>query len=112
MTAGPKGVPEPDGVLRVATKFVNIAKAYYEKRSRQVSLIKLGGALEIAPVLGLADCIVDIVETGNTLKANGLVAHEKICDISTRLIANRASMKTKFADVQKLVDTLSAATGH
>lgn len=107
MTAGPVGVPEPDGVLRVASKFTNIAKRYYQREGRQVSMIKLSGAMEIAPLLGLADTIVDIVDTGNTLKANGLEARETICDISTRLIANRASMKTKFNEVQDLVKQLS-----
>lgn len=107
MTAGPVGVPEPDGVLRVASKFTNIAKRYYQREARQVSMIKLSGAMEIAPLLGLADTIVDIVDTGNTLKANGLEARETICDISTRLIANRASMKTKFNEVQDLVKQLS-----
>jgi len=106
MTAGPVGVPEPTGVLRVATKFVNITRAFYATRARQVELIKLSGAMEIAPLLGLADTIVDIVDTGNTLKANGLEARETICDISTRLIVNRASMKTKFDDVQSLVQRL------
>ena len=108
MTAGPAGVPEPDGVLRVATKFVNIARNYYQSRSRQVALIKLSGAMEIAPLLGLADTIVDIVDTGNTLKANGLEARDTICDISTRLIVNRASMKTKFQSVQQLVGRLES----
>ena len=70
-----------------------------------MSLVKLSGALEIAPLLGLADCIVDIVDTGNTLKANGLEAREIICDIST-LIVNRASMKTKFEAVQLLIRQL------
>jgi ATP phosphoribosyltransferase len=107
MTAGPKGVLEPDGVLRVASKFVNITRRYYQKEGRQVSLIKLSGAMEIAPLLGLADTIVDIVDTGNTLEANGLEARSTICDISTRLIVNRASMKTKFDAVQKLVTQLS-----
>ena len=91
MTAGPVGVPEPAQGVRVASKFVNIARQYYQNKSKQVSLIKLSGALEIAPLLGLADCIVDIVDTGNTLKANGLEARETICEISTRLssIAHR-----------------------
>ncbi len=107
MTAGPEGVPEPEGVLRVATKFVNITRAYYQSRARQVEIIKLSGAMEIAPLLGLADTIVDIVDTGNTLRANGLEARENICDISTRVIVNRASMKTKFSEVQALVASLS-----
>ena len=83
MTAGPVGVPEPEQGIRVASKFVNIARRYYQGQSKQVSLVKLSGALEIAPLLGLADCIVDIVDTGNTLKANGLEARETICDVST-----------------------------
>ncbi len=106
MTAGPVGVPEPQGVLRVASKFVNITRNYYQQQSRQVALIKLSGAMEIAPLLGLADSIVDIVDTGNTLRANGLEAREMICDISTRLIVNRASLKTKFDQVQNLVSQL------
>lgn len=106
MTAGPVGVPEPSGVLRVASKFANITRDYYHSQSRQVSIIKLSGAMEIAPLLGLADTIVDIVDTGNTLKANGLEARDSICDISTRLIVNRASMKTKFGEVQSLVEQL------
>ena len=109
MTAGPVGVAEPSQGVRVASKFVNIARQYYQKQSKQVSLIKLSGALEIAPLLGLADCIVDIVDTGNTLKANGLEARETICEISTRLIVNRASMKTKFDLVQGLIQQLEAA---
>ena len=111
MTAGPVGVPEPGGVLRVATKFVNITHNYYQKRSRQVALIKLSGAMEIAPLLDLSDTIVDIVDTGNTLKANGLEARDTICDISTRLIVNRASMKTKFDEVQRLIKQLEAVVG-
>ena len=82
---------------------------HYQNQSKQVSLIKLAGALEIAPLLGLADCIVDIVDTGNTLKANGLEARETICEISTRLIVNRASMKTKFDLVQILIKRLEEA---
>jgi ATP phosphoribosyltransferase len=108
MTAGPVGVLEPENVLRVASKFVNITRKYYQSQSRQVALIKLSGAMEIAPLLGLADCIVDIVDTGNTLRANGLEERETICDISTRLIVNRASMKTKFDEVQGLIAKLSA----
>ena len=107
MTAAPNGLDLNEGVLRVATKFVNITRDYYQRQARQVSIIKLSGAMEIAPLLDLADCIVDIVDTGNTLKANGLEARETICDISTRLIVNRASMKTKFDQVQTLVSQLA-----
>lgn len=109
MTAGPVGVAEPAGVLRVATKFVNITRSFYQAQGRQVAIIKLAGAMEIAPLLNLSDTIVDIVDTGNTLRANGLESREKICDISTRVIVNRASMKTKFHEVQALVAELSAA---
>lgn len=112
MTAMPRDAAEPAGVLRVASKFVNIARSYYRGKGRQVELIKLSGAMEIAPLLGLADCIVDIVDTGNTLKANGLVAQDTICDISTRLIVNRASMKTKFDQVQALADKLKSAVAE
>ena len=112
MTAGPVGFPEPAQCVRVASKFVNIARQYYQKQSKQVSFIKLSGALEIAPLLGLADCIVDIVDTGNTLKANGLEARETICEISTRLIVNRASMKTKFDLVQDLIEQLENAVAQ
>lgn len=108
MTAGPVGIEEPPGVLRVATKFVNITRNYYQRQRRQVAIIKLSGAMEIAPLLGLSDTIVDIVDTGNTLKANGLEARDTICHISTRVIVNRASMKTKFNEVQTLLEQLSA----
>ena len=101
--AGVAGVAEPDQGLRVATKFVKSAKAFYEGLGREVSLIKLSGALEIAPVLGLSDVIVDIVESGQTLKANGLEEREKLCDISARVIVNRASMKTKYTEIQDLM---------
>jgi len=97
--------------LRVATKFVNITRRYFEARGRQVTIIPLSGAMEIAPLMDLADCIVDIVDTGNTLKANGLVALQSIADISSRLIVNRAAMKTKFAEVQALVAQMSATVG-
>ena len=75
--------------------------------SNEVSLIKLSGALEIAPLLGLSDVIVDIVESGNTLKANGLEERLKLVDISARLIVNRASMKTKYSEIQNLTKGLS-----
>ena len=93
--------------IRVATKFTNIAKRYYAEKGTQIDLIKLYGAMELAPVTGLADQIVDIVETGNTLKANGLVATEHIADISARLIVNKTSMKMKYAKIQRIIDQLS-----
>lgn len=108
MTAAPPGVDLSRGSLRVATKFVNITRRYFESRGQQAAIIPLSGAMEIAPLMNLADCIVDIVDTGNTLKANGLVARDTIAEISTRLIVNRASMKTRFDLVQGLIERLRA----
>ncbi len=96
--------------LRIATKFVNIAKRYYAEKGAQVDIIKLYGAMELAPVTGLAHRIVDIVETGDTLKANGLVPMDFIVDISTRLIVNKISLKTRFAELQPLIEALEKAT--
>lgn len=109
MTAGPVDTPEPTGRLRVATKFVNVAKRYYAEQGRQVDIIKLYGSMELAPLVGLADKIIDVVDTGNTLRANGLEPQELIAHISSRLIVNRASMKMKHADIQTLITTLSDA---
>ncbi len=81
--------------LKVATKFVNIAKDYYSKNSRDIDIIKLNGSIELAPLLGLSDVIVDIVETGATLRENGLEVKTEIVDISARLIANKAAYKFK-----------------
>ena len=90
--------------LRVATKFVNIAKAHYARGSRDIDIIKLNGSIEIAPILNLSDVIVDIVETGTTLKENDLAVIETIVPISARLIANKASFKFKTAEIENLVD--------
>lgn len=109
MTAGRKGVPTPSGRIRVATKFVTLAKAFYARQGIQADIIKLYGAMELAPILGLADEIVDIVDTGNTLRANGLEPRELIHEISTRLVVNRASMKMKHAMIQPIIDQLQAA---
>jgi len=111
MTAAPPDADLSQGPLRVATKFANISRRYFESRGRQVTIIPLSGAMEIAPLMDLADCIVDIVDTGNTLKANGLVALDTIAHISSRLIVNRASMKTRFDAVQALVGTLRNQVG-
>ena len=88
MVAAKKAAPEADGRLRVATKFVNITKQYYAEKGEQVEIIKLYGSMELAPLVGLADKIVDIVDTGNTLRANGLEPTELIATISSRLIVN------------------------
>lgn len=109
MTAGCVGAPEPNGRLRVATKFVDIAKRYYADQGRQVDIIKLYGAMELAPILGLADRIVDIVDTGRTLKANGLEPLELIADVSSRLVVCKASMKMKHALIQPLIEGLESA---
>ncbi len=97
------------GPLRVATKFVNVARNHFENAGRQVTIIPLSGAMEIAPLMDLSDCIVDIVDTGSTLKANGLVPLEEIARISSRVIVNRAAMKTRFSEVQALVGALGEA---
>jgi ATP phosphoribosyltransferase len=107
MTAAPVGACFDGRPLRVATKFVNVARSYFEAQGRQVTIIPLSGAMEIAPLMDLADCIVDIVDTGNTLKANGLEARDTIAQISTRVIVNRASMKTRFDEVQSFIERLT-----
>ena len=88
--------------LKVATKFVNIAKNYYAQKGREIDVIHLNGSIELAPILGLSDVIVDIVETGATLKENDLDVVETIMPISARLIANKASFKFKTAEIEKL----------
>jgi len=107
MVAALEDESPPPARLKVATKFVNIAKRYYAEKGVQVDIIKLYGAMELAPVMGLAHRIVDIVETGNTLKANGLVAIEHIADVSMRLIVNKTSMKMKHCQVQGIIDRLT-----
>ncbi|MBT7947743.1 MAG: ATP phosphoribosyltransferase [Porticoccaceae bacterium] len=109
MTAAAKGAPSHQGRLRVATKYVNIARKFYAEQGRQADLIKLYGAMELAPILELAHEIVDIVDTGNTLKANGLEVRDEIADISARLIVNKAAMKTKFSSIQSIVDAIGQA---
>jgi ATP phosphoribosyltransferase len=109
MTAAVKGVPPSAGRIRVATKYVNIAKQYYASQGRQTDIIKLYGAMELAPIMNLADEIVDIVDTGNTLRANGLEPREFIADVSSRLIVNKASMKMKHEQIQAIIDAIAKA---
>ena len=109
MTAVARGAPSHQGRLRVATKYVNIARKFYAEQGRQADLIKLYGAMELAPILELAHEIVDIVDTGSTLKANGLEVRDEIADISARLIVNKAAMKTKFSSIQSIVDAIGQA---
>ncbi len=93
--------------LKVATKYVNSAKAYFQQQGQSCEIIKLYGAMELAPVVGLSDCIVDLVDTGNTLKANGLQPLSHIEDISSRLIVNAASFKTKNAQINTWVNNIN-----
>jgi len=109
MTARVRGAKVPEGRRRVATKFVGIAKQWYAAQGIQVDLIKLYGGMELAPLMGLADEIVDIVDTGNTMRANGLEPCEHIADISSRLVVNQASMKMKYRQIQPLLQRLQAA---
>ncbi|MDO6681973.1 MULTISPECIES: ATP phosphoribosyltransferase [unclassified Oceanobacter] len=109
MTAAIKGTELPEGRLKVATKFVNVTKRYFAEQGRQVDIIKLYGGMELAPIMGLADLIVDIVDTGNTLKANGLEARDLIAPVSSRLVASRAAMKVKHAQIQPIIDLIGAA---
>lgn len=98
--------------LRVATKFVNVAKRHYAERGIQIDLVQLYGGMELAPLVGLADEIVDIVDTGNTLRANGLEPRDLIADISSRLIVNKASLKLHYSTISQLIDSLHAAVAN
>ncbi len=105
--AGPAGVYQDDKrTLRVATKFSNIARARYAKKGRDIDIIHLNGSIELAPILGLSDVIVDIVETGTTLRENDLTERETIVPISARLIANKASYKFQNAAISQIVRSM------
>ena len=109
--AGPKDFEDdPSRTLRVATKFVNIAKSYYGAQGRDIDIIKLNGSIEIAPILGLSDVIVDIVETGTTLKENDLAVLTEFMPISARFIANRASYQFKHKEIGTLLKKLTEVT--
>ncbi|MDX5409596.1 MAG: ATP phosphoribosyltransferase [Thauera sp.] len=112
MVAGRPEAADTTSRLRIATKYVESARRYYAAQGRQVEIIKLYGSMELAPLVGLADLIVDLVDTGNTLKANGLVPLEHIADISSRLIVNKASMKMKHAQVQRFIEQMRAAVAE
>ncbi len=109
MVAGVEGKTVASRRMRVATKYLRSTRRYFAGKGRQVELIKLYGSMELAPMLGLADCIVDLVATGDTLKANGLVPMEHIADISSRLIVNKAAMKIKSATLKPLVEQFRLA---
>ena len=109
MTAAPLGFVWPERRLRVATKFVNVARDYFARRGVQVELIKLYGAMELAPAMQLADMIVDIVDTGNTLRANGMEPLDEIARVTSRLIVNRASLRSRHGAINHLIDAIDAA---
>ena len=109
MLAGPAVAREREGRLRIATKYVTTTRHYFARQGIQVEIIKLYGSMELAPLVGLADCIVDLVDSGNTLKATGLKPLEHIADISSRLIINKASMKMKHARVKEFISLIAEA---
>jgi ATP phosphoribosyltransferase len=113
MVAVPQGFDYEGAVrqgarLRVATKYLQTAREHFAKKGVHVDLIKLYGSMELAPLVGLADAIVDLVSSGGTLKANNLVAVEEIMQISSRLVINQAALKLKHAQIQPLLDTFAA----
>lgn len=112
MVAGHPGTDASPRRLRIATKYVNTARKFFARQGVQAEIIKLYGSMELAPLVGLADRIVDLVDTGNTLKANGLVPLEQIADISSRLIVNKAAMKMKHAAVKAFVAGMAEAVKH
>lgn len=109
--AGPAKKQPINGRPRVATKYVQTTCNYFASQGKQVEIIKLYGSMELAPVLGLADQIVDLVDTGNTLKANGLVPLETIAEISSRVIVNKAAMKMKYRTIKPMLKQLSTLAG-
>lgn len=112
MLAGLKDARPITDRPRVVTKYTNITRNYFADRGQQVEIIKLYGSMELGPVLGLSDWIVDLVDTGNTLKANGLVTLEHITDISCRLIVNKAAMKMKNATIKPILNKLADIVGN
>jgi len=112
MTAGYPDGTQKSRRLRVATKYVKSAQRFFAAKGEQVEIIKLYGSMELAPIVGLADLIVDLVESGNTLKANGLVPLELISEISSRLVVNKASWKMKHALVMTLIDAFREAVAQ
>ena len=93
--------------FRVATKYPNIARSYYDAKGQTIEIIELHGSVELGPVIGLSDVILDIVESGSTLKANGLTVLETVCECSARLVVNRVSMKTKRDRIREIIDGLA-----
>lgn len=117
MVATPVGFDYPAAVrrgarLRVATKYVNTARLHFAEKGVHINLIKLYGSMELAPLIGLSDVIVDLVSTGGTLKANNLVAVEEIMQISSRLVVNQAALKLKHEIIQPIIETFRVAANH
>ena len=107
-------LPEKDifkkiGHIKIGTKYPTVAREYFKKKNMDVEIIKIEGSVELAPILGLCDAIVDIMETGTTLKENGLVVFDTICDISARVIVNKASFKMKSEETQSLISRIKGA---
>ncbi|MEK6749349.1 MAG: ATP phosphoribosyltransferase [Pseudomonadota bacterium] len=109
MVAGKPGAVAGNRRLRIATKYINSTRRYYADKGEQVEIVKLYGSMELAPLVGLADAIVDLVDTGNTLRANGLMPLEHIADISSRLIVNKAALKIKSALVKAFIGQMTHA---
>ena len=95
------------GHIKIGSKYPKVARDFFKKRNMDVEVIKIEGSVELAPILGLCDGIVDIMETGTTLKENGLIVYERICDISARVIVNRASFKLKQKEIMALLEDLA-----
>ena len=117
MVAVPQGfdyaaASQPGCRLRIATKYPDITAEHFAAKGVHVDIIKLYGSMELAPLVGLSDAIVDLVSTGNTLKANHLEAVEHICDISSRLVVNKAALKVKHARLQPIIEAFAAAIGQ
>jgi len=109
MVAGVPDAAASGRRMRVATKYVNVTRRFFAAQGRQVEIIKLYGSMELAPLVGLADRIVDLVDTGSTLKANGLVPMDHIADISSRLIVNKAAMKMRHQDIKAFISQIEEA---
>ena len=104
-------LPEKDifkkiGHIKIGTKYPTVAREYFKKKNMDVEIIKIEGSVELAPILGLCDAIVDIMETGTTLKENGLIVFDTICDISARVIVNKASFKKKSEEIQSIINNI------
>ena len=99
-------LPEKDVFKKIGTKYPKVAREYFKKRGMDVEIIKIEGSVELAPILGLCDAIVDIMETGTTLKENGLIVFDRICDISARVIVNKASFKMKREEIGAFINRL------